>query len=226
MQILAVFSSLVPFLRAEQPQAFQFNPERPQARDTVIVRQARARKVDRAKARNRSPWVSQNPTLVAGSLRRTCLEKQRLCVTGSVRRTIRRAMRAGPYASILQATYRKGNSYGVRTIRRADIYRQETPTEFGRSDVPTSIDRKLLRSSDDPTCRQLSTGNSYGVDPSHEAWICQGTVRKSRVRSPIVVNTRRIEPNIDVIGPIRSRRFSCPSTPVSAQESTVRPLPP
>src|SRR6266536_1779274 len=119
-----------------------------------------------------------------------------------------------------------GNSYGVRTIRRADIYRQETPTEFGRSDVPTSIDRKLLRSSDDPTCRQLSTGNSYGVDPSHEAWICQGTVRKSRVRSPIVVNTRRIEPNIDVIGPIRSRRFSCPSTPVSAQESTVRPLPP
>ena len=146
MQILAVFSSLVPFLRAEQPQAFQFNPERPQARDTVIVRQARARKVDRAKARNRSPWVSQNPTLVAGSLRRTCLEKQRLCVTGSVRRTIRRAMRAGPYASILQATYRKGNSYGVRTIRRADIYRQETPTEFGRSNVPTAIDRKLLRS--------------------------------------------------------------------------------
>ena len=143
---LRCFLLLVVFQRAEQPQAFQFNPERPQARDTVIVRQARARKVDRAKARNRSPWVSQNPTLVAGSLRRTCLEKQRLCVTGSVRRTIRRAMRAGPYASILQATYRKGNSYGVRTIRRADIYRQET-----------------LRSSDDPTCRHLSTGNSYGV---------------------------------------------------------------
>jgi len=40
------------------------------------------------------------------------------------------------------------------------------------------------------------------------------------------LNTSRIEPNIDVIGPIRSSRFSCPSTRVSVPESTAPPLPP
>src|SRR5712691_740471 len=82
-------------------------------------------------------------------------------------------MRAGPYASIL--------------LTNAKV----TPTEFGRSNVPTSIDRT-------PTELILHLKfESVRV-------LCE----ESRVRSPIVANTRRIEPNFDVIGPIRSTRAS------------------